>query len=84
MSYFRALFASPACCRAHRIRWWRISISRAFVSSGLCTPTLSALIESRKGITQKLDPPPLLIVAQPDVSLPGVWGESPTPPKCGS
>ncbi|KAH9060651.1 CHAT domain-containing protein [Lactarius vividus] len=39
------------------------------------TPTLSALIESRKGITHTPDPPSLLIVAQPDVSLPGVWEE---------
>lgn len=47
--------------------------SDVYVSS--YTPTLSALIESRKDITHTLDPPSLLIVAQPDMSLPGVWGE---------
>src|SRR6266702_3750224 len=47
--------------------------SDVYVSS--YTPTLSALIESRKGITHTPDPPSLLIVALPDVSLPGVWGE---------
>ncbi|KAH8988386.1 CHAT domain-containing protein [Lactarius akahatsu] len=47
--------------------------SDVYVSS--YTPTLSALIESRKDITHTPDPPSLLIVAQPDVSLPGVWGE---------
>ncbi|KAI9454649.1 CHAT domain-containing protein [Lactarius psammicola] len=47
--------------------------SDVYVSS--YTPTLSALIESRKGITHTSDSPSLLIVAQPDTSLPGVWGE---------
>jgi len=47
--------------------------SDIYVSS--YTLTLSALIESRKGILHTPDPPSLLIVAQPDESLPGVWDE---------
>ena len=39
------------------------------------TPSLSALIESRKASPQMLDKPSLLLVAQPDDSLPGVNGE---------
>ncbi|KAH9019565.1 CHAT domain-containing protein [Lactarius deliciosus] len=39
------------------------------------TPSLSALTESRKARPQVLDKPSLLLVAQPDDSLPGVWGE---------
>jgi tetratricopeptide (TPR) repeat protein len=39
------------------------------------TPSLSALIESRKASPQMLDKPSLLLVAQPDDSLPGVRGE---------
>jgi CHAT domain-containing protein/tetratricopeptide (TPR) repeat protein len=39
------------------------------------TPSLSALIESRKASPQMLDKPSLLLVAQPDDSLPGVDGE---------
>ena len=39
------------------------------------TPTLSALIESRKPGTQLSRRPSLLLVAQPDDSLPGVRGE---------
>ena len=39
------------------------------------TPTLSALIEARKGIADTLEPTSLLIVGQPDPSLPGVKGE---------
>ncbi|KAH9005527.1 CHAT domain-containing protein [Lactarius hatsudake] len=39
------------------------------------TPSLSALIESRNPSAQALDQPSLLLVAQPDGSLPGVWGE---------
>ncbi|KAH9171594.1 hypothetical protein EDB89DRAFT_1093378 [Lactarius sanguifluus] len=39
------------------------------------TPSLSALIESRSPSAQALDQPSLLLVAQPDGSLPGVWGE---------
>jgi len=39
------------------------------------TPSLSALIESRKASPQMLDKPSLLLVAQPGDSLPGVWGE---------
>ncbi|KAH9047466.1 CHAT domain-containing protein [Lactarius deliciosus] len=39
------------------------------------TPSLSALIESRKPSGQALDQPSLLLVAQPDQSLPAVWGE---------
>ncbi|KAI9464121.1 CHAT domain-containing protein [Lactarius psammicola] len=38
-------------------------------------PSLSALIESRTPGSQTLDRPSLLLVAQPDASLPGVWGE---------
>jgi CHAT domain-containing protein len=39
------------------------------------TPSLSALIESRKASPQTLEKPSLLLVAQPDDSLPGVTGE---------
>ncbi|KAH9055374.1 CHAT domain-containing protein [Lactarius vividus] len=39
------------------------------------TPSLSALIESRKASRQMLEKPALLLVAQPDDSLPGVKGE---------
>jgi CHAT domain-containing protein len=39
------------------------------------TPTLSALIESRKRGTQMSRRPSLLLVAQPDDSIPGVRGE---------
>ncbi|KAH9047525.1 CHAT domain-containing protein [Lactarius deliciosus] len=39
------------------------------------TPSLSALIESRKASLQTLEKPSLLLVAQPDDSLPGVKGE---------
>jgi CHAT domain-containing protein len=39
------------------------------------TPSLSALIESRKASPQVLEKPPLLLVARPDDSLPGVKGE---------
>ncbi|KAH9053039.1 CHAT domain-containing protein [Lactarius vividus] len=39
------------------------------------TPSLSALIESRKESPQMLEKPSLLLVAQPDDSLPGVTGE---------
>ena len=38
------------------------------------TPTLSALIESRKPRSSMSDSPSLLLVAQPD-TLPGAWGE---------
>ena len=39
------------------------------------TPSLSALIESRKASPRTLEKPSLLLVAQPDDSLPGVNGE---------
>jgi len=39
------------------------------------TPSLSALIESRKSDPQTSNPPSLLLVAQPE-TLPGVWGEA--------
>ncbi|KAH8992696.1 CHAT domain-containing protein [Lactarius akahatsu] len=39
------------------------------------TPSLSALIESRKANQQILEKPSLLLVARPDDSLPGVKGE---------
>ena len=39
------------------------------------TPSLSALIESRKGSQRVFEKPSLLLVAQPDSSLPGVTGE---------
>ncbi|KAI9462864.1 CHAT domain-containing protein [Lactarius psammicola] len=39
------------------------------------TPSLSALIESRKASPQMLEKPSLLLVAEPDDSLPGVKGE---------
>ncbi|KAI9450209.1 CHAT domain-containing protein [Russula earlei] len=47
--------------------------SDVYVSS--YTPSLAALIESRKGMTGTLETPSLLIVGQPDLSLPGVKGE---------
>ncbi|KAH9952647.1 CHAT domain-containing protein [Russula dissimulans] len=47
--------------------------SDSYVSS--YTPSLSALIESRKGIVDIPNPPSLLIVGQPNPSLPGVRGE---------
>jgi CHAT domain-containing protein/tetratricopeptide (TPR) repeat protein len=39
------------------------------------TPSLSALIDSRRAGPQTLEKPSLLLVAQPDDSLPGVTGE---------
>jgi CHAT domain-containing protein len=39
------------------------------------TPTLSALIESRKPSAHKFERPSLLLVAQPDESMPGAWDE---------
>ena len=39
------------------------------------TPSLFALIDSRKAGPQTLDKPSLLLVARPDDSLPGVKGE---------
>jgi CHAT domain-containing protein/tetratricopeptide (TPR) repeat protein len=39
------------------------------------TPSLSALIDSRKANPQTLEKPSLILVAQPDDSLPGVAGE---------
>jgi CHAT domain-containing protein len=39
------------------------------------TPSLSALIESRRESPQMLEKPSLLLVAQPEDSLPGVKGE---------
>ncbi|KAH9959958.1 CHAT domain-containing protein [Russula dissimulans] len=39
------------------------------------TPSLSALIESRKPGMQTSSQPSLLLVAQPDASLPGAWEE---------
>jgi CHAT domain-containing protein len=39
------------------------------------TPSLSTLIDSRKASPQTLEKPSLLLVAQPDDSLPGVTGE---------
>ncbi|KAF8496718.1 CHAT domain-containing protein [Russula emetica] len=39
------------------------------------TPTLSALIESNKPGSQILDKPSILLVSQPDASLPGAFGE---------
>ena len=39
------------------------------------TQTLSALIEARKGIANTLERPSLLIIGQPDLTLPGVRGE---------
>ena len=47
--------------------------SDIYVSS--YTPTLSALIEARKDIADTLGRPSLLIVGQPDLTLPGVRGE---------
>jgi CHAT domain-containing protein len=41
-----------------------------------CTPSLTALIESRKASPQMLEKPSLLLVAQPDDSLPGVNEET--------
>ena len=39
------------------------------------TPTLSALIESRKHNSHSLEKPSILLVAQPDESMPGAWDE---------
>ena len=39
------------------------------------TPSISALVESRRASPRKLDKPSLLLVARPDDSLPGVKGE---------
>ena len=39
------------------------------------TPTLSALIESRKPSSHSSERPSLLLVAQPDESMPGAWDE---------
>jgi CHAT domain-containing protein len=39
------------------------------------TPTLSALIESRKLGSRSFDEPSILLVAQPDESMPGAWDE---------
>lgn len=39
------------------------------------TPTLSALIESRKTGTHSFEKPSILLVAQPDESMPGAWEE---------
>ncbi|KAF8270111.1 CHAT domain-containing protein [Lactarius quietus] len=39
------------------------------------TPSLFALVESRNLSRKTLEKPSLLLVAQPDDSLPGVWGE---------
>jgi len=39
------------------------------------TPTLSALIESRKPSSHSFERPSLLLVAQPDESMPGAWDE---------
>jgi hypothetical protein len=47
--------------------------SDIYVSS--YTPTLSALIEARKGIVDTPERPSLLIIGQPDLTLPDVKGE---------
>jgi CHAT domain-containing protein len=39
------------------------------------TPTLSALIEARKPGSHSFEKPSILLVAQPDESLPGAWKE---------
>jgi len=39
------------------------------------TPTLSALIESRKTGSHSFEKPSILLVAQPDESMPGAWEE---------
>jgi len=39
------------------------------------TPTLSALIESRTHNSHSLEKPSILLVAQPDESMPGAWAE---------
>ncbi|KAH9969774.1 CHAT domain-containing protein [Russula dissimulans] len=51
----------------------KVYFSDLYISS--YTPTLSALIESRKPGAQTISRPSLLLVAQPDGSLPGVKGE---------
>ncbi|KAH9959762.1 CHAT domain-containing protein [Russula dissimulans] len=51
----------------------KVYFSDLYISS--YTPTLSALIESRKPGAQTFSGPSLLLVAQPDASLPGVKGE---------
>ena len=52
-------------------------VARYFSDLYICsyTPTLSALITSRNPAAQNLDLPNILLVAQPDPSLPGVSGE---------
>ena len=52
-------------------------VARYFSDLYICsyTPTLSALITSRNAAAQNLDLPNILLVAQPDPSLPGVSGE---------
>ena len=39
------------------------------------TPTHSALIESRKPSSHSFDKPSILLVAQPDIYMPGAWDE---------
>ena len=39
------------------------------------TPTLSTLIESNNPVSHNLDQPSILLVSQPDASLPGAFGE---------
>jgi len=51
----------------------KVYFSDLYISS--YTPTLSALIESRRHGAETFNQPSLLLVAQPDASLPGVNGE---------
>jgi len=51
----------------------KVCFSDLYISS--YTPTLSALIESRRHGAETFNQPSLLLVAQPDASLPGVKGE---------
>ena len=51
----------------------KLYFSDLYISS--YTPTLSALIESRKPGPHSFEKPSILLVAQPDESMPGAWEE---------
>jgi CHAT domain-containing protein len=51
----------------------KLYFSDLYISS--YTPTLSALIETRKPGSRSFEKPSILLVAQPDESMPGAWEE---------
>jgi CHAT domain-containing protein len=51
----------------------KLYFSGLYISS--YTPALSALIESRKPGPHSFEKPSILLVAQPDESMPGAWNE---------